>query len=230
MTRFLSAAATALALVAAGCGGGGGTAASGEDAALALDSAPGAVHAGIYVASARAYDEAEGIELEIEAPEATTPARALADGEVDLAVLPIDALGDARAQGDEIVGVMAIVQRVRDRPDAHYPELVLATERRTIDERPEIVRAAIRSIQRGYIEAFGDPESAVSAMLAEEPSLSRADLTEQLDAIGSAFFDGEEVYGRLVPRRLEAWAATREDPPSLEAAFDTTLVERAENP
>ncbi|MES1194220.1 MAG: hypothetical protein ABUM26_07835, partial [Solirubrobacterales bacterium] len=39
-----------------------------QDAKLLLDFAPNAVHAGIYLALQRGYDEAEGVTLDVEAP------------------------------------------------------------------------------------------------------------------------------------------------------------------
>ena len=53
-----------------------GTDRPGEDATLLLDSAPAAVHAGIYLASERGYDEAEGVRLEVRRPRASTDAAA----------------------------------------------------------------------------------------------------------------------------------------------------------
>ena len=46
----------------------------GTEATLLLDFAPNAVHAGIYLATEREYDEAEGVELDVRAPGASTDA------------------------------------------------------------------------------------------------------------------------------------------------------------
>lgn len=96
-----------------GCGGGsGGTDRPGEEATLLLDFTPNGVHAGIYLATARAYDEAEGVELEVQTPSASTDAlRLLQGGRADMAILDIHDLGLARQQGRDIVGVMAVLQR-----------------------------------------------------------------------------------------------------------------------
>jgi putative hydroxymethylpyrimidine transport system substrate-binding protein len=96
-----------------GCGGGtGGTDRPGGEATLLLDFTPNGVHAGIYLATARGYDQAEGVELEIQAPSASTDAlRLLQGGRADMAILDIHDLALARQQGRDIVGVMALLQR-----------------------------------------------------------------------------------------------------------------------
>ncbi|MDQ3409483.1 MAG: hypothetical protein M3469_05825, partial [Actinomycetota bacterium] len=59
-----------LSLPAAGCGTGGDPAAGAPDteATLLLDFQPSAVHTGIYMATERGFDTAEGIDLEVEVP------------------------------------------------------------------------------------------------------------------------------------------------------------------
>jgi len=104
--------ALALALALAGCGGTAGSDRPNEDATLLLDFAPNAVHAGLFLATARGYDDAEGVALRIRRPSASTDAlRLLVGGRVDMAILDIHDLGLARERGRDVVGVMAIVQR-----------------------------------------------------------------------------------------------------------------------
>jgi putative hydroxymethylpyrimidine transport system substrate-binding protein len=101
-----------LALALAGCGSTTGQDRPGGEATLLLDFAPNAVHAGLYLATSRAYDEAEGVELKIRAPGQSTDAlKLLESGRADMAILDIHDLGLAREQGHDIVGVMAFVQR-----------------------------------------------------------------------------------------------------------------------
>jgi ABC-type nitrate/sulfonate/bicarbonate transport system substrate-binding protein len=105
----LLAAAAALAL-AVGCG-------SGEDrpergATLVLDFAPNAVHAGIYVAKAHGFDQAEGVDLHVRVPSASTDGlKLLLAQRADFAVLDIHDLALARQQGRDIVGILPLVQR-----------------------------------------------------------------------------------------------------------------------
>jgi ABC-type nitrate/sulfonate/bicarbonate transport system substrate-binding protein len=257
-----------------------------------LDFQPNAVHAGIYLAKARGYDESEGIDLTIRRPGASTDAlRALRSGRADAAVLDIHDLGLAREKGADVVGVMALVQRplaavlarpgitrpsrLRGRPagvtglpsddavlkavapgakpvtigfqavkallagrvDAvtafwnvegvelrrrrpgvrefrvddfgapAYPELVVAVNRTTLEDRPSEVNALVRTLQRGYTETQSDPESAVQSMMDQEEGLDRGSLDAQLDAVAPAFTAGVPAFGYLDRDRLRAWAA-----------------------
>jgi ABC-type nitrate/sulfonate/bicarbonate transport system substrate-binding protein len=98
-------------LALAGCGGQTPAADQG-DASLLLDFSPNAVHAGIYLAARRGYDEAEGVRLEVRAPGSSADAlKLLQAGRTDLAVLDIHDLGLARERERDVVGVMALVQQ-----------------------------------------------------------------------------------------------------------------------
>jgi putative hydroxymethylpyrimidine transport system substrate-binding protein len=314
----------ALVLILAGCGGSGGDESPNETATLLLDFAPNAVHAGIYVATDRGFDTAEGVQLQIRKPGASTDAlKLLQSGAADMAILDIHDLGLARQRGADVVGVMALVQRplaavlaapgvgrpralegkragvsglpsdvaVLDsvvkgdggdparvksttigfqavkallagrvsgatafwnvegvalaaaRPGFHefrvdaygapsYPELVLCTTRATLAERKPVIRATIRALQRGYMQAQAEPDSAVAAMTTRFRGLDRAALSAQLDAVGEAFTAGASAYGVLRPDVLRAWASwdvrfgILDRPPDLARAFDTTLVPR----
>jgi putative hydroxymethylpyrimidine transport system substrate-binding protein len=309
-------------LILAGCGGDAENERPDEPATLLLDFTPNAVHSGIYVASARGFDEAEGVRLTIRKPGASTDAlKLLQGGRADMAILDIHDLGLAREKGRDLVGVMALVQsplaavlaqpeietpkdlegeragvsglpsdvavlrsivqgaggdpeRVKqttigfeavkallakrvaaatafwnvegvalkaERPDIRefrvdsygapsYPELVLCVTRETLQDRPALVRATIRALQRGYGETQNDPESAVSAMLDAEPGLDRAELSAQLDAVAPEFTAGAAEFGELRPSVLRAWSewdarfGILEAPIDVRRAFDTTLV------
>ena len=101
----------ALVLFLGGCGGGGENERPNEPATLLLDFTPNAVHAGIYVATDRGFDTAEGVQLEIRKPGASTDAlKLLQSGAADMAILDIHDLGLAREKGRDLVGVMAFVQ------------------------------------------------------------------------------------------------------------------------
>ncbi len=315
-------------LALAGCGGSSDADRPDEPATLLLDFTPNAVHSGIYVASERGFDKAEGVTLQIRKPGASTDAlKLLQGGSADMAILDIHDLGLAREKGRDLVGVMALVQsplaavlaqpgvrtpkdlegeragvtglpsdtavlrsvvqgaggdpdRVREttigfeavkallagrvagatafwnvegvalrarRPGIRefrvddygapaYPELVLTVTRETLEERPAVVRATIRALQRGYGQTQNDPESAVSTMLDREPSLDRAGLSAQLDAVAPEFTAGARAFGELRPQVLREWAAwdvrfgILRKPIDVTRAFDTTLVDRTRNP
>lgn len=314
----------AMALGLAACGGGGpGSDRPGEDATLLLDFAASAVHAGIYSAAERGYDDAEGVALTVQTPGQSTDAlKLLAAREADFAVLDIHDLGLASEKGADLVAVMAIVQRplaavlarpgirsprdlagrkagvsglpsddavlraviegdggeagevekvtigfesvkalVAGRVDAAtafwnvegielrrrnpdfgefrvddfgapaYPELVLVTTRRTLDERRPLVDATVRAVQRGYVETQTDPESAITTMLSAERELDRDTLMAQLDAVAPAFTAGADFVGQLRPEVLREWAAWAvefgilERPPDVGRHFATDVAQ-----
>jgi NitT/TauT family transport system substrate-binding protein/putative hydroxymethylpyrimidine transport system substrate-binding protein len=83
-----------------------------------------------------------------------------------------------------------------------YPELVLVASRETIERDPGLVQSMVEATTRGYELAVSSPEQALDDLLAEVPSLDRADQKAQLQALlpdlRPAPFD---------PAVLRAWAA-----------------------
>jgi ABC-type nitrate/sulfonate/bicarbonate transport system substrate-binding protein len=111
MRRWIVIILAGVALPLAGCGS-GATGARRQNATLVLDFTPNAIHAGIYSAIARGFDAAEGVHLHVLAPSATTDSiKLLESGRVNFAILDIHDLAIARERGEDIVGIMAIVQR-----------------------------------------------------------------------------------------------------------------------
>ena len=103
-----------IACLLGGCGASSPVSSRGwvSDATLILDFTPNAVHAGIYSALARHYDTGEHVRLHVIAPTASTDSiKLLETGKVGFAILDIHDLAIARERGEDIVGVMAIVQR-----------------------------------------------------------------------------------------------------------------------
>jgi len=239
MRRFPPLIAVAIAL--AGCGSKAPDR-SGREVALAIGGAPGAVHAGIYLATQRGFDEAEGVTLH--PARSADPARALANDQAGLAVLDIHELALARARDEDVVGVLAIVARPvaglrpaglrrateRTAGAPEYPELVLAALRSTITDDEGSVRGAVAALQRGYREAYIDPESAVQAVTAAVPSLRAATVAADLDRLGPDFQGSLRTYGTLDPARLRAWAAWEprtglvKQPPDAARAFEGRFV------
>ena len=100
-----------LLLLLAGCGSNSGGARL-QNATLVLDFTPNAVHAGIYSALARHYDRQAGVRLHVVAPSSSTdPIKLLKTGRADFAILDIHDLAIARERGQDLVGIMGIVQR-----------------------------------------------------------------------------------------------------------------------
>jgi ABC-type nitrate/sulfonate/bicarbonate transport system substrate-binding protein len=216
-------------------------------ATLVLDGAPSAAHVGIYVASERGYDEAEGVLLHIR-PGATaaTGLRRLRSGSATFAVLDIHDLAIAREHGDDVVAVMPILQlpwaaRAEAALRAHgrialaqrldldrapqYPELVLATTGETLREQPSVARAAIAAIRRGYAEELQDPDVALALELARVSPRRAAALKAQLTLLEPGFLGvGDEVgvFDRGLLTRWGRWEARVgivAKPPNITAMF-----------
>lgn len=174
-------------------------------ATIVLDFTPNAVHAGIYSAVARGYDRAAGVHLVVEQPsESTDSVKLLLSGRTNFAVLDIHDLAIARAQGQEIVGVLPLVQRplaaVIAQPQIKSPrELQGATVGVTGLSSDE---AVLRSVVAG---AGGDPKLVrrVNIGFNAVPAL----LAGRVDAV-TAFWDVEGV------------ALTRERPGTREFRVD----------
>jgi ABC-type nitrate/sulfonate/bicarbonate transport system substrate-binding protein len=108
----LALALVALALALAGCASGNSSAPQGQDATLVLDFTPNPIHAGIYSAIARTFDDGEGVHLHVVAPSASTDSiKLLQTGRANFAVLDIHDLAIARERHQDIVGIMALVER-----------------------------------------------------------------------------------------------------------------------
>jgi ABC-type nitrate/sulfonate/bicarbonate transport system substrate-binding protein len=165
--------AVLLSLIAlVGCGGTGTTSSFGE-VKLVLPPEPSADEAGVYLATARGYDEAEGVELQL--------ARS-GDGDFRLVARPPAGC----------VAVLAVV-----RPD----RLVLCADRFTLsDERPEVVAVA-RALRRGYTQAQLEPDEAVEAMLEQVDGLKRDELSAAMDDAVPSWTAGAAYFGELAPGR-----------------------------
>jgi len=231
----------------------GGCASTGDDrpnmvAGLVLDTAPAAVHVGIYVAVSRGFDEADGVTLRIREP--ATPRSgldALRRGRTPFAVLDVHDLAVARERGQDVVAVMAIAQlpieararrALRDQGRAalarsidlesapRYPELVLATTSVELRDEPALVRATVAAISRGYQEELTDPEPALQVLLENvKPAARRAEVSADLPRIEATFTGTTGKVGAFDPAQLRLWAAWEaktgivKTPPDLRATF-----------
>ena len=180
-------------LALAGCGGTTGDDRPNQDATLLLDFTPNGVHAGIYLATARGYDDAEGVRLEVREPSASTDAlRLLQGGRADMAILDIHDLGLARETGThppDVVGVMAVVQRplasVLAQPDVGRPR-DLEGGRVGVTGLPSDV-AVLRSVVAGD---GGDPDAVRTTTIGFEAV--KALLAGRVDG-ATAFWNAEGV-------------------------------------
>jgi ABC-type nitrate/sulfonate/bicarbonate transport system substrate-binding protein len=122
----------------------------------------------------------------------------LAAGRVDAAT------GFWNAEGVELRrrGVPVRIFKVNRYGAPPYPELILATSRRTLERNPQFVDAMVRATTRGYRFATAHPAQALDDLLAAVPSLDRTEQAAQLRVLrpdlGPAPFD---------PAILREWAA-----------------------
>jgi len=96
-----------------------------------------------------------------------------------------------------------------------YPELVLTTSRKTLEEDPDLVDAVVAATRRGYAFTERDPGAALDDLLSANPSLERADQKAQLDVL-LPILDPQPFDQRV----LEEWAAWDLDHGLLEKPLD----------
>jgi ABC-type nitrate/sulfonate/bicarbonate transport system substrate-binding protein len=159
-----------LLLALAGCGA---TGSAGEfgDATLSLGRRPGAEDAGIYLATQRGYDMAEGVTLHVQK-----------SGDAEFRLLP-------RPKG-RWVAVMAIVRPAK---------LLLCVDRDTLAEERGAVAAVVRALQRGYGQAQLEPDEAVAAMATQVPGLDAAAVSARMDDVAPTWSAGAPFLGQLGP-------------------------------
>src|SRR5436853_556135 len=222
----------AICAVLAGCGSASSNAPN-RDATLLLDFTPNAVHAGIFSAVRRGYDEAEGA--------GGDPAKV---HKVTIGFNAVQSLlADRVAGATAFWDVEGVAFRAR-RPGARefrvddfgappYPELVLTTTRRTIDDEPGLVSSTVRALVRGYNFTITDPESSAQDLLAANPGLKPAQVGAQLDVLDTAFVGAAGRFGVLDPPTLRRWAAWEarfgivDKPPDVARMFDASFVNAA---
>lgn len=108
-----------------------------------------------------------------------------------------------------------------------YPELVLCVSRTMLQDEPDVVRATVDALRRGYQFTLGDPESSASDLVAEVPEASREQIVQQLDVLTSVFQGPTGRPGGLDPAVLERWSqwearfGITEQPPVVADTFVT---------
>jgi putative hydroxymethylpyrimidine transport system substrate-binding protein len=103
----------------------------------------------------------------------------LAAGKVDAATGFWNAEGVALQRQ----GVPIRIFKVNEYGAPPYPELILTTTRKTLDSDPDLVGSVVDATRRGYEFTVGDPKQGLADLLAEVPSLDRADQKAQLQAL-----------------------------------------------
>jgi NitT/TauT family transport system substrate-binding protein/putative hydroxymethylpyrimidine transport system substrate-binding protein len=120
----------------------------------------------------------------------------------------------------------ARVFRVDDYGAPAYPELVVTTSRRTLRERPDLVRRAVAELMAGQRAVLADPAAGVEALLTGARGLERRAVEAQLRAVLPAL----RPAGVLDAARLRAWSRWEAEvgitgrPPDVARAFDGRFV------
>ena len=102
-----------------------------------------------------------------------------------------------------------------------YPELILTTSRRTLDDEPDLVSAVFDATRRGYAFTEQRPAKALDDLLAADSALDRADQAAQLHGLLADLHPDP-----FDPGVLHEWAAwdlehgLLERPLDVNAAFD----------
>lgn len=112
-----------------------------------------------------------------------------------------------------------------------YPELVLCATRQTIQDDPGLVRATVRSLQRGYDEVLTDPDRAADLLADRVPGLDRTLVHAEMDAVETSFAVSSGKVGSFNEpelRRWSRWEATFgivRKPVDVAAAFDPAFTQ-----
>jgi hypothetical protein len=134
-----------------------------------LGDTPGADEAGVFLATTRGYDTAEGVTLQV-----------TRDGTADFRLVASPPKG--------CIAVLAVVRPAK---------LVLCADEITLqDERPKVL-AVVRALSRGYTQAQMEPDEAVAAMSGQVPGLDRDQLSTELDEAASTWTAGAPYFGEL---------------------------------
>lgn len=96
--------------------------------------------------------------------------------------------------------------RIEDVGAPAYPELVLVTERSTLQDSPGLVQGTVTALRRGYREVILGPEEATGVMVDRVDDLDRGTIQAQLDAVLPTFDAQGQGFGELDPVALERWA------------------------
>src|SRR3954453_23750454 len=129
---------------------------------------------------------------------------ALAAGRVDAAT----AFWNAEGVTLQRQGVPTRTFRVDDYGAPRYPELVLVTTAKTLNDDPSLVHEVVDATARGYSLATSDPSQGLDDLLAADPSLDRADQAAELRALESAnAFRDPGKFDWPVLRKWAQWEA-----------------------
>jgi ABC-type nitrate/sulfonate/bicarbonate transport system substrate-binding protein len=141
----------------------------------------------------------------------------LAAGKVDAAT----GFWNAEAVEAERQGIPLRVFKVDEFGAPPYPELVLTTTRKELEDEPELVEAMVEATRQGYEFTQSQPQKALDDLLAANKSLERADQAAQLQVLLPALRPAP--FSEPVLKEWSAWASSHGLLPKgldVERAFD----------
>jgi putative hydroxymethylpyrimidine transport system substrate-binding protein len=141
-----------------------------------------------------------------------------------LAAAKVDAatgFWNAEAVEAERRGIPLRVFKVDEFGAPTYPELVLTTTRKTLQDDPTLVEGMVEATTRGYELTASDPQKALDDLLAANPSLEREDQAAQLKVLLPALKPAP--FNEPVLKEWSTWASSHEllpEPLEVRKAFD----------
>jgi putative hydroxymethylpyrimidine transport system substrate-binding protein len=141
----------------------------------------------------------------------------LAAGKVDAAT----GFWNAEAVEAERRGIPLRVFKVDEFGAPPYPELVLTTTRKELEDEPALVEGMVGATRRGYRLAESQPQKALGDLLAANPGLEGADQAAQLKVLLPAL--RPLPFKESVLKEWSTWASSHEllpEPLEVRKAFD----------
>src|SRR6202789_2520227 len=126
----------------------------------------------------------------------------LAAGKVDAAT----GFWNAEAVEAQRKGIPLRVFKVDEYGAPPYPELVLTTTRKELEDEPGLVNGMVAATRRGYDLTEAEPQKALGDLLAANPSLERADQAAQLKVLLPALHP--LPFSEPVLKEWSAWASS----------------------
>ena len=113
-----------------------------------------------------------------------------------------------------------------------YPELVVCASDAFLHAHPDLARALVRTLSRGYGAVIGHPQVGVHALESQVPGLDPQLVAAELAKLEPAFTGPEHRFGVLDVPLLRRWAGWEQrfgivrDAPDVAATFDTRFAPR----
>jgi putative hydroxymethylpyrimidine transport system substrate-binding protein len=117
--------------------------------------------------------------------------------------------------------------RVDDYGAPPYPEVVLITARKTLEQRRDRLERALAAIERGLRDSLADPDAAARDVARAAETSDVGLVRAQLDAVAPVFAEGLALDRDVLERwaDFDARIGIVDRRPDVQSAFDFTLLE-----